>query len=1662
MKKRLIAIALAVCTLLLFAASVSAAGTGNGAAAAVLADNTDPAETPEITRAAWIQSLVSAFSLTVENDNYPDNYFSDLTSDKPYYHDILTAVDFGVVDTPLGEAFRPEEAATREFAAHTLNYCLGYQMDEETGYTFSEAQSITYPEDLQVAVTRGWFQLSGKNALPEQAITAAEKSAMLADAEAALKGEVINENYQNSYSFAEGVVVIPEGTEVTASDTTLTVQNCPVTIVVGDVIAVYQNGIPVVYLTNAVTEQDGALVLTVTHLEETDAYTGIDAQGTVEASLEDVIPLEDSQLGYYVPETDTTYDSYEAALYAVEHMERTQATASTDASTRKIELVCKRTLTFDGASVDISLKFKNVYVDYKISLKEQRAYVKLSYDAEFSYGIKYDAAKAVNADDVDLLFWGVPGVGGVTISLETELSGSAKGIHKFHGACGVEYTKADGVRVPCNIDAKTMAVSAEGTAKLGLKVKFGVTKLPVVKAYLYASAGATGKLSVKTYNDNALPEKCTHFAVYLYAKYGATGSVKILNDKRTLSFDTIIYNEKNSPIRIVRHYEDGTLTASCTRDGAGIPSDGLGGGGSWFTPGGSIYAGSGWSGGSTQQSEYSYRLDESDDETYATITKYNGNASALIVPDTLGGYPVKKIGNRAFYGNTKIQSVILPDSIDTIESDAFSGCTNLGSIQLPNSLTALGCNAFRNCSSLTYIKLPKTLKSVITNNVTGVFSGCTALQTVELEEGMTAIPVCLFQECPLSAITIPNTVTSIELHAFAKSGLVSIEIPDSVTTIGHGAFSDCAMLTSVMLPDSVTEIDTSAFDGCTKLNDVKMSNSLTALGSNAFRNCSSLTYIWLPKTLKSVLGNNNAGVFPGCTALQTVELEEGMTAIPVCLFQECPLSTITIPNTVTSIELLAFAKSELVSIVIPDSVTEINRSAFDGCTKLSDVKMSNRLTVFGFDAFRNCSSLTYIKLPKTLKSVDGNNVYGVFSGCTALQTVELEEGMTTIPSCLFRECPLSAITIPNTVTSIEIRAFADSGLVSVEIPNLVTTIGHGAFSGCKLLTSVRIPDSVTKIDSYAFDGCTSLEEIAIPDSTSSIDYGIFNGCSALKSVKLSNSCQNIAANMFLDCTSLESIVLPDSVTNIQSSAFSGCTALKELVWSKSLTTIGDSAFRSTALTELRLPDTLTRIGNSAFRDCGALNTVVLPNGVTRIDSSAFKNCDALTAVVVPDSVSSLGSSVFYDCDALTNVTLGVGITAIPSAAFEHCDLLEEITIPRRVTSIGDTAFKNCVKFRAVHIPRSVTSISSTAFSYLSKLTIYGVPGTYAETFANANSITFVSEEIHAESLVLDPKELTLLKGASAQLSLSILPVGCTDVVSWKSSDTAVVTVSDTGLVKAVGTGTATIKVVAGSQSASCKVTVGQPVTSISLNKTSLTLEALDSYQLTATVNPSNAANRSVTWASSDGSVASVTQDGLVTALKKGTAVITVSAQDGSGVQKTCTVTVSNTAYICPTPDELESPHNYPDSCSDIWIYTKPGAESLQVTFDARTNMEDGFDYLYIYDASGNQVGKYTGTVLAGQTITVPGDTVRIKLVSDSSGNAWGFKVSRVQSAGDGMPGDLDGDGELTSADVVLLARYLAGAETLTEAQLTAADLNADGVITSADLVLLARKVAGLE
>lgn len=119
-----------------------------------------------VTRSQWIQQLVVAFSMEVEEDNYPDNYFSDIDDSMDFYRDIMVATEFGVIDIEAGQPFCPDDPATREFAAHTLNYCLGFQLDDNAAYTFAEAEDVSYPDDIQVAIDKGWFALSDGCFLP--------------------------------------------------------------------------------------------------------------------------------------------------------------------------------------------------------------------------------------------------------------------------------------------------------------------------------------------------------------------------------------------------------------------------------------------------------------------------------------------------------------------------------------------------------------------------------------------------------------------------------------------------------------------------------------------------------------------------------------------------------------------------------------------------------------------------------------------------------------------------------------------------------------------------------------------------------------------------------------------------------------------------------------------------------------------------------------------------------------------------------------------------------------------------------------------------------------------------------------------------------------------------------------------------------------------------------------------------------------------------------------------------------------------------------------------------------------------------------------------------------------------------------------------------------
>ena len=171
-------------------------------------------------------------------------------------------------------------------------------------------------------------------------------------------------------------------------------------------------------------------------------------------------------------------------------------------------------------------------------------------------------------------------------------------------------------------------------------------------------------------------------------------------------------------------------------------------------------------------------------------------------------------------------------------------------------------------------------------------------------------------------------------------------------------------------------------------------------------------------------------------------------------------------------------------------------------------------------------------------------------------------------------------------------------------------------------------------------------------------------------------------------------------------------------------------------------------------------------------------------------------------------------------------------------------------------------------------------------------VTVVERIIAVSSVELDNSTLSLVEGDSAQLKATVSPLQATDrTVTWSSSDEAVASVDANGKVTALTPGTATITATAGDQSATCEITVSKrivDVTSVSLDHPTLVIQLEDSAQLTATVSPDDATDKTVSWSSSDATVASVDANGKVTALKIGTATITAKAGDQSA---TCKVTV---------------------------------------------------------------------------------------------------------------------------------------------------------------------------
>ncbi|MBR5773597.1 MAG: leucine-rich repeat protein, partial [Clostridia bacterium] len=310
-------------------------------------------------------------------------------------------------------------------------------------------------------------------------------------------------------------------------------------------------------------------------------------------------------------------------------------------------------------------------------------------------------------------------------------------------------------------------------------------------------------------------------------------------------------------------------------------------------------------------------------------------------------------------------------------------------------------------------------------------------------------------------------------------------------------------------------------------------------------------------------------------------------------------------------------------------------------------------------------------------------------------------------------------------------------LVNITLPSTLTTIGGSAFYNCAALTDIVFPAGLKAINGYAFYGCTGLTEAALPDSVETIGARAFYGCSALESFTYPKSWTSAGDYIFAGCNKLSSITVPEGVTSMPEKAFYGAECLKSVNLPSTLTEIGKDAFRScTAIAEIVVPDSVETIGTQAFCNCSSLVSFTYPKNLKSAGSNIFAGCRNLITIVVPEGVTAIPNYTFYGANYLRGITLPSTLTEIGNYAFYECTSIVKLEIPNNVVKLGTHAFYSCTSLEKIWIGASATAIDSTALTGCPSLTIHGIEGTYAQTYAANNNIPFSTEELNFDLTII--------------------------------------------------------------------------------------------------------------------------------------------------------------------------------------------------------------------------------------------------------------------------------------------------------------------------------------
>lgn len=620
-------------------------------------------------------------------------------------------------------------------------------------------------------------------------------------------------------------------------------------------------------------------------------------------------------------------------------------------------------------------------------------------------------------------------------------------------------------------------------------------------------------------------------------------------------------------------------------------------------------------------------------------------------------------------------------------------------------------------------------------------------------------------------------------------------------------------------------------------------------------------------------------------------------------------------------------------IVLPAGVKKIPKDTFYHDTYLKEIQFADDLYYIGDNAFSGCTNLK--KIPKLNNIMELNSF--AFCNCYSLEEINIPFGVVKIGKQALYNCKsLKEINLPETVFSIGSYAFA--GCESVEkfnIPQNVTYLNYGLFKNCKSLKSMNIGENITKLGKELFKNCTSLEEVYIPYTVKSIDTGIFDNCTSLCGIYIdSNNPSYTDLNGILVNKEKTKLILypagrtsktytvPIGITNFEDGAFGYTQNLEKVIFQDGVESLSYELFyKNNSIKSVELSDSVKTINDRAFFSCTNLEEITLPDSVTKLGTGVFTDCTSLKKAVIPYSISELSDNTFYNCSSLEDVTLE-NVKKIGKYAFKGTNL-KSIVLDTTVEDVGILAFVDCKYLRKVTCLNRNVDLKLNSIGYYTSdngeyyyrkgvVDIIGYKGSTAEKLTQEVKLfrffdienpttttptTTTPTVVKPTKLTLNKKRVVLIKysrNTGTKLNATVTPTNATNKsVIWKSSNSKVAKVDSKGNVTTVSKGTCIITAISTADSkvkATCKVTVVQKVVSVKLSAKSKTIKKGKSFTLKATVLPTNANMKAVTFTSTNKKVATVNSKGKVTAKKAGKTTIIVTTKD-SKKQAKCTLKV---------------------------------------------------------------------------------------------------------------------------------------------------------------------------